>query len=1311
MGRLVARKTCVLAHHKVTICVPEFRLICLHRWMLLCIALAISINSYSAPRINEFLADNDTGLKDQDGEYSDWIEIFNPDDVAVNLRGYHLTDNPENLNKWTFPAVTLAAKGYLVVFASNKNRNNPTNQLHTDFSLDADGEFLALVAPDGTNILTSFGPVYPQQHPNISYGLSGGATPVISFFTPPTPGATNAVGTRAGPGVRVVTRNPPQPVSGDLKVSARVWAVNDPVGAVNLYYRRMFGTETNVVMRDDGTGGDSVVGDGIFTATIPEAAFIPGDMTRWRVSATDSRATETKDPAYRSTTDSHQYFGTVPPDPTTQTLLPVLHWFIQNPNGAAAGTGARGALYYNGEFYDNVFFNIHGQSSSGFPKKSYNVNMNRTQRFRWTTNAPPAKKFNLLSNWADKSKSRHVLAYEIMRKSGVPAHFAFTVRVEQNGNFFSTADIVEDGDDVYLERAGLNKEGALYKVYSNTLSPGSGTGGVEKKNRETESTADLQALINGLGLTGTNQTRFIFDNIDIPRLVNMLAANSVIRNIDMHSKNWYIYRDTGRSGEWTILPWDLDLSQGRVWNTQNTYFDNALYFDGFVQTGTAVYLVDRMFANPQTRAMIMRRVRTLSDRFLQPPPSAGSDENTRYYERRLSEIMALIDPPSIVPSDAQRDFMKWGSWLQAGTTVSYTNTNVAVESMAEAVGRFKNEYLPARRNFIYNTQIVGRGGEIPLSQDTTTTYSYTPLVTAGAPVKAFVPVDNTLGVNWIGIPAQEPYNTANWLSGTTGVGYERATGYESLIGLNLNEAMRSNNTVFLRIEFNVENPAVFDRLELRMKFDDGFVAYLNGAVLVASNSPATPTWSSASTLGHEANPAAFDIIDVTSKKSNLRVGRNILALRGLNDTTNSSDFLILPELYGARINSTTVLQPTINFGAFEVSPVSGNQDQEYIQLVNPNSIAVDISDWKLSGGVEHTFIGGTVIPANGSLYVTPNSAAFRARKTAPMGGQTLFVQGGYSGHLSNIGETIWLLDDRGFTNNVLTYPGQPSDLQRYLVVSEFMYRPPGDGLAEYIELQNVSSETALDLNGVRFSAGIDFNFTNSTVKTLAPGGRLVIVRDVAAFQKVYGTAIQIAGVFENDSALSNGGEKIKIEDADNLTIREFVFDDVAPWPLGTDGTGRSVVLIQPETNPNHANPANWRASALPTGNPGGSDRVPLPANYLADDNGNGEPNLIDYAFGTALGTPIWPSITQQTDPGGGPNIMRFTYAVSVAADQVIVEPLYSKDLETWADANDSLEPAVRQMMGDGRALVSRRIKPELLSEGSVYLRVRVTPRP
>ena len=305
----------------------------------------------------------------------------------------------------------------------------------------------------------------------------------------------------------------------------------------------------------------------------------------------------------------------------------------------------------------------------------------------------------------------------------------------RTGSFFSTADLVEDADEIYLERAGLNKDGALYKVYSNLLNKDAGntaTSGVEKKTRRFENNSDLQALINGLDLTGQALEKYLYDNIDIPACVNMLAANSVIRNIDMHSKNWYIYRDTGRSGEWAILPWDLDLSHGRVWNTQNTYFDNALYTDGYVVNGTSIRLVSQLFSNPNIRAMIMRRIRTLTDRFLQPPPAPGTPESELYYERRLNEQSALIDPPAIVPSDARLDFEKWGSWLQGGATVSYTNTNVAVETMAEAIQRWKTEYLPARRAYIYNTQIVGRGGEIPLPQTGGgPTTNYTPLVVDG----------------------------------------------------------------------------------------------------------------------------------------------------------------------------------------------------------------------------------------------------------------------------------------------------------------------------------------------------------------------------------------------------------------------------------------------------------------------------------------------------------------------------------------------------------------------------------------------------
>ena len=362
----------------------------------------------------------------------------------------------------------------------------------------------------------------------------------LVYFDTPTPNAPNTGGQTAGPIFGTVTENPPQPTGGDLTVTAEISGSADPVSSVVVYYRLAFGGETLLAMADDGVAPDAAAGDGVYSANIPASALQPGEMTRWRFVATDTSGAQTKEPAFRDPVDSHQYFGTVEADPAIETNLEVLHWFIQSPSGADNTTGTTGAVYYKGEFYDNVHFNRHGQSTGSFVKKSYNLDFNRTQRFQWSTEAPRAADIDLLTNWADKSKVRHPLAWEIMRESGVNAHFAFTVRVEQNGQFFSTADFVEDGDDVYLERAGLNPDGAMYKVYSNRLNKDQGdTGyaGVEKKNRKSENNDDLQALIDGLDLTGAALENYMRDNIDIPKTINMLAANSVIRNIDMHSKN------------------------------------------------------------------------------------------------------------------------------------------------------------------------------------------------------------------------------------------------------------------------------------------------------------------------------------------------------------------------------------------------------------------------------------------------------------------------------------------------------------------------------------------------------------------------------------------------------------------------------------------------------------------------------------------------------------------------------------------------------------------------------------------------------
>ncbi|MCH8922864.1 MAG: lamin tail domain-containing protein, partial [Planctomycetes bacterium] len=130
--------------------------------------------------ISELLAINDGILRDEDGEFSDWVEVHNPTVAAVELDGWHLTDEVDNLTKWEFPDVSLDAGGYLVVFASGKDRRAAGAELHTNFQLSGDGEFLALVEPDGETIAHQFEPEFPRQAEDISYGLGQEVTTLVA---------------------------------------------------------------------------------------------------------------------------------------------------------------------------------------------------------------------------------------------------------------------------------------------------------------------------------------------------------------------------------------------------------------------------------------------------------------------------------------------------------------------------------------------------------------------------------------------------------------------------------------------------------------------------------------------------------------------------------------------------------------------------------------------------------------------------------------------------------------------------------------------------------------------------------------------------------------------------------------------------------------------------------------------------------------------------------------------------------------------------------------------------------------------------
>lgn len=159
----------------------RLRGILISRLMVWALALA-SVGAHGAVRISEFMAENDGFHKDADGDSPDWIELQNDSAATVNLAGWHLTDDPADLAKWTFPATNLPAGGYLVVFASGKDRAVAGAELHTNFQLDNAGEYLALVAADGTTVVSAFSPQFPPQRANVSYGFGSSNTPPIELL-------------------------------------------------------------------------------------------------------------------------------------------------------------------------------------------------------------------------------------------------------------------------------------------------------------------------------------------------------------------------------------------------------------------------------------------------------------------------------------------------------------------------------------------------------------------------------------------------------------------------------------------------------------------------------------------------------------------------------------------------------------------------------------------------------------------------------------------------------------------------------------------------------------------------------------------------------------------------------------------------------------------------------------------------------------------------------------------------------------------------------------------------------------------------
>lgn len=147
-------------------------------------------------RLNEFVADNEDGLRTAAGVAADWIELFNADAAAVDLSGWYLTDNATALTQWRIPdGVTIPAQGYLIIFADSSSEAITNGELHANFSLSKNGEYLGLIRPDGVTVEDEFAPTFPEQFEDISYGRAAREYELVGTATSARYRVPNATGT------------------------------------------------------------------------------------------------------------------------------------------------------------------------------------------------------------------------------------------------------------------------------------------------------------------------------------------------------------------------------------------------------------------------------------------------------------------------------------------------------------------------------------------------------------------------------------------------------------------------------------------------------------------------------------------------------------------------------------------------------------------------------------------------------------------------------------------------------------------------------------------------------------------------------------------------------------------------------------------------------------------------------------------------------------------------------------------------------------------------------------------------------------
>ncbi|MFT5857228.1 MAG: hypothetical protein ACI8XO_004487, partial [Verrucomicrobiales bacterium] len=389
-------------------------------------------------------------------------------------------------------------------------------------------------------------------------------------------------------------------------------------------------------------------------------------------------------------------------------------------------------------------------------------------------------------------------------------------------------------------------------------------------------------------------------------------------------------------------------------------------------------------------------------------------------------------------------------------------------------------------------------------------------------------------------------------------------------------------------------------------------------------------------------------------------------------------------------------------------------------------------EWRV-GQIHNASTAGYIV---GDRYVYEAETFYQSARMTPFNSAFTFP-GGASG--VRVGSTyrarVRHIDDSGRASHwsePIEFTASEPDVtpwQQNLMIAEIMYHPldasPAEIAAgystsdfEYIELKNISDSLTLDLTELRFTKGVDFDFDSGVITSLLPGAYVLVVSNTAAFESRHAAGLPVAGEWQSGDKLDNAGENLKLSFGAGTAVHEFNYSDDQPWPESPDGEGPSLVLIAPQTAPDHADPFSWRPSIAVGGTPGASDATAFSGDPNADDDGDGSSAFLEYFLGTSdsiANSDGLPTVSMGLfDDGLGTfrSYPTFTFQINLAADDVTYEVQLSIDLTaaTWTRAA-AVSYVSMTDNGDGTATLVWRSTTPSTDLPREFLRLLVQDRP